>query len=143
MGNFSDSLLKLTPENREVSLYGEGKVSPECLALNIVKLKDAFPKLENGWYRQLQRFLETERFTDNRFNDAVENLIKTCLYPEPTIATVLGWDKKIKSYTWNELGEISKDYSPDARKKFWEQYVVVKIGDQNKYVLKEYQHFFT
>ena len=135
--------MKVTPENKaEISLYGEGKVSPECLALNIVRLKDSFPKLENGWYRQLQHFLETERFTDNRFNDAVENLIKTCVYPEPTIATVLGWDKKIKTYTWNELGEISKDYSPEARGIFWQQYAVVKFGEQDRYVLKEYQHFY-
>jgi hypothetical protein len=56
-------LSEITPKDRaEVSLYGDGKVTPECLALNIVRLKDSFPKLENGWYRQLQRFLEAERF---------------------------------------------------------------------------------
>lgn len=141
MENFSNNSLEITPEDKaEVSLYGDGKVSPECLALNIVRLKDSFPKLENGWYRQLQRFIEAERFTDKRFDDAVDNLIKTCVYPEPTIASLLGYDKKAKLYTWFELGNISKDYSPEARGIFWSQYVFIKHLD--RYVDKIYANYF-
>lgn len=87
--------------------------------------------------------LNEERFTDQRFIDATNNLIKTCQYPEPTIANILGYDKKIKIYTWGELAKISSDYGPGARKRFWEQYGAVKITEQTRYVLKEFTHHFT
>lgn len=144
MENFSGNLSRIGQSDKtEASLYGQGKVSPECLALNIVRIKDSFPKLGNGWYRQLEHFLDSENFTDQRLNDAVENLIKTSVYPEPTIANILGYDKKIKIFTWDELGKISCDYSPNARQAFWNQYSIIKIEDQTRYVLKEYVKYFS
>ena len=108
------------PENREISLYGQGKVTSKCLALNIVKLKQSFPKLPDGWYVVFEEMLDGEGFTDERLNDAVRNLIKTCIYPEPTIANIIGYDKKIKRYTHNDILETTKDYSVQQRGIFWD-----------------------
>jgi len=131
----SPGALQENKENKgEVSLYGEGKVSSKCLADNVIKLKKAFPKLPNGFYDILEQMLDEERFTDSRFTDAVNNLIKTCAYPEPTIANILGFDKKKKLYTWHELAEISKDYSPQQRSNFWKQYT--HLTELDKYIPK-------
>lgn len=84
--------------------------------------------------------LDEEKFTDKKLTDAVKNLIKTCQYPEPTIANILGYDKRIKAYTWDELAIISNNYSPGMRERFWQQYLIVNISEQKKYILKEYEN---
>ncbi|NWF87918.1 MAG: hypothetical protein HXY50_00485 [Ignavibacteriaceae bacterium] len=127
----------------EISLYGHGKVSIKVLTECVIKLKKSFPKLPIGFYDVLEQLLDEEKFTDKRLIDATNNLIKTCQYPEPTIANILGYDKKIKIYTWDELAKISCDYGPEARKRFWDQYGAIKISEQSRYVLKEFMHHFT
>lgn len=95
--------------------------------------------------------LDEEKFTDKKLTDAVRNLIKTCQYPEPTIANILGYDKRIKIYTWHELAQMSNDYSPDQRRIFWENYTAIEYEERRadqafsypkRYVLKEYAKFF-
>ena len=113
----------------EVSVYGKGKVTSNCLALGIVKLKRAFPKLNEGWYLILEEMLDEERFTDQRLNDAINNLIKTCAYPEPTIANILSYDKKAKFWTYDEALAYSNDFSVERRKKFWDS---MELVDKNK-----------
>ena len=93
--------------------------------MNIVNLKRAFPKLPEGWYKLLEEMIDEEKFTDQRFTDAVKNLIKNCLYPEPTIANILSFDKMSKLYTYNELLEISKDYSNENRKSFLNKFEII------------------
>lgn len=105
---------------KEISLYGEGKVSTKVLANCFIGLKKAFPKLPDGWYDILEKLLDTEKFTDKRLIDATNNLIKTCVYPEPTIANILGYDKKAKVWTYEEALAFSNDFSTEARKKFWD-----------------------
>jgi hypothetical protein len=139
-GNFSEQLSNAEQPKNELSLYGEGRVSAECFALNIVKLKQAFPELPNGFYDLLETMLDEEKFTNQRLDDSVKNLIKTCVYPKPTIANILGYDKRAILYTWDELGKISSDYSPEARKRFWSQYVLVQ--NLNRYVDKIYANYF-
>lgn len=116
-------------QKNEVSIYGQGKVTANCLAHNIVKLKRAFPKLGEGWYLMLEEMIDEENFTDRRFDDAVKNLIKTCLYPEPTIANVLSFDRLSKLWTYDEALAYSNDFSTERRRKFWDG---LEIYDQAK-----------
>ena len=88
------------------------------MALGIVKLKRAFPKLNEGWYLILEEMLDEEKFTDARFTDAINNLIKTCPYPEPTIANIIGYDRLQKVWTYDEALEYTNKYSNERRKKF-------------------------
>lgn len=113
------SSVDLRENKAEVSLYGEGVVTPKILANCFVALKKAFPKLPDGWYDILEKLLDTEKFTDQRLIDATANLIKTCVYPEPTIANILGYDKKMKLWTYDEILKYTKDFSPESAKKFW------------------------
>ena len=115
------SLPDVSRENKqEISLYGEGKVSTKVLANCFIDLKKTFPKLPDGWYDILEKMLDEEKFTDKRFIDATKNLIKTCIYPEPTIANILGFDKKQKLYSYDDILEITKDYSAYQRGLFWD-----------------------
>ena len=70
----------------------------------------------------LEQMLDFEQFTDQRLIDATYNLIKTCVYPKPTIAQILNYDRTKKSYTNDEILEITKDFSPESRKKFYQKF---------------------
>lgn len=125
-------------DNREISLYGHGKVSPTALAHGIALIKRAFPKLVIGWYKVLEDMIDEEGFTDERFRDAIKNLIKTCPYPEPTIANVLGYDKKIKIFNHYELMEKHKtDFYPGTKFDLRNFYEAINISGQLRYVRKE------
>lgn len=117
--------LPITKNEQEISLYGEGKVNPRVLADCIIKLKRSFPKLPIGWYEVLSEMLVEEKFTDKRLIDATNNLIRTCIYPEPTIANILSFDKKVNLWTYDEALEYSKEFTTEARKKFWDNMELV------------------
>lgn len=58
-------------------------------------------------------------FTNKRVTDAVNYVIDTCKYPTPTVADFVGYDKKVKLYTYNEacneLGiglQLDREFAP-------------------------------
>lgn len=75
--------------------------------------------MPDGWYEVLNEMIDVEGFTDKRLIDATTNLIKTCQYPEPTIANILSFDKTQKLYTYEQLQWMSKDMSRETAKNFW------------------------
>ncbi len=79
----------------EVSVYGQGSISPTTSAREMKKIRDAFPKISDGWYSVLSMQLKANGFTDERLTSAVNDLIATCEYPEPTIARILAFDRKV------------------------------------------------
>lgn len=129
-----EDLIENSNNKGEVSVYGEGKVSTTVLAECFVSLKKAFPRLPNGWYDILEKLLDTERFTDKRLIDATMNLIKTCIYPEPTIANILNFDKKFKVWTYDDILKFTKDFSPEVAKNFWAN---MEMFDKEKKLWRE------
>ena len=85
-----------------VSIYKPGTISPKVLAEGIGMIVSSFPKLSAGWYEVLKAMLVEEQFNDVRFFDAVKNLIKTSVYPEPTIANIISFDKTTKTMVLNQ-----------------------------------------
>ena len=75
------------------SAYEPGTASPEAVAEGMRKLKAAFPTLGAGWYDVLLERVHAKHIGSQRFLDAVDNLVDTCLYPEPTIGAVLSFDR--------------------------------------------------
>ena len=75
-----------------------------------------------------------------KFKDAVLNLIKTCPYPEPTIANVLGYDKKVKIYTHQELMQRHKDaYYPGAKyDPIVEEYTAINYNSRRMFIKNEF-----
>jgi len=47
-----------------------------------------------------------EDFGDNRLLDAVDYVVKNCIYPRPTIANFLSYDNRIKLYSYNDIRDM-------------------------------------
>lgn len=85
-----------------LSLY-KGELTTICVIENVKRLKKAFPALPKGFYDIMSEMIQDEGFTDERLNDAVKNVIKTCVYPMPTIANIISWDRRMKLYNYKEV----------------------------------------
>jgi len=134
--------IEQSESSQEISIYKPGKVSAKCFALNIAKIKSAFPKLTAGWYKILEQMIDAENFTDGKLNDAVYNLIRHCQYPEPTIANIVSFDKTIKTYLYDDLLKQTNDFSPERRKRYLLNYSPIKIDNETRYVLNEHVKYF-
>ena len=45
-------------------------------------------------------------FSDERFTDAVNHVIANCIYPTPTIAQFISYDRTERLYTHSEMVEM-------------------------------------
>jgi hypothetical protein len=120
-----------------------GSLDTECVIENVVRMKKSFPQLPPGFYDVLSDRLIANGFGDERLTDAVNHVIDTCLYPTPTIASFISFDKKIEINTYEAMikktnefgGDVWKNYTaiqfPDREKKVW-----VRNDDVKKYNLK-------
>ena len=125
------------PDKHELSIYKTGTISPEVLASGIKTIANAFPDLPKGWYDVLKDMMKNEGFNDRRFSDAVKNLVKNCIYPKPTIANVLSFDKTVKAFTYDELLKATNDYSPESRRNYLMMYDKVNYYGEMRYCRKE------
>jgi len=66
------------------------------------KLKMAFPQLPSGFYDVLMDRVKENGFTDKRLKDSINQLIDNFIYPNPSIANIIGFDKRIKLITYNQ-----------------------------------------
>lgn len=68
-------------------------------------IEAAFPQLQQGFYDILFGMIKDKSngFTDERFRDSVNHVIKTCKYPQPTIAQFIGYDKTMNIFTYDQL----------------------------------------
>ena len=92
----------------EISLY-KGPLTGPVLFRNVAKIQSAFPSLPQGFYDILTERLADTGFTDDRLNDAVNNVIDNCIYPTPTIAQFISWDKRVKVYKYPEIVKMLDD----------------------------------
>ena len=102
-------------EYSEISVYS-GELTQRSLIKNIAKIKIAFPDLDKGFYSILIEMARDCNFSDERFEDAVKNVICTCVYPRPTVAQFLSWDKKIKLYTYDQILKLNNELNGNAFK---------------------------
>jgi len=96
----------------EISLY-KGPLSGPVLFQSLAKVQSAFPSLPQGFYDILSERLADCGFTDERLKDAVNNVIDTCVYPTPTIAQFISWDKRVKVYKYPDIVKMLDD-DPNA-----------------------------
>lgn len=125
--------------DNKVSIYGKGKVTALVFEAGVIRLKKAFPKLPDGWYDILDEAIDQDGFTDQRFKDAVWNLIKTCPYPEPTIANILGFDRNVVMYNIKELMKKYADsYYPGAKyDPIASEYKLINLNGDMRLIKKE------
>lgn len=93
----------------EVSLYPRGEVTPKILATEMKKLQVAFPKREAEFFNLLAERIVANGFTDQRLRDAVSKVIDTFGYKEINISDVIGFDRRVRLYTYGEMSDMICD----------------------------------
>jgi hypothetical protein len=76
------------------------------------KIKNSFPSLSAGFYDILCDRLKANNFTDEKLQNAVNHVIDTCIYPIPTIANFISFNKidafQLSEEDKNEYAELKK-----------------------------------
>lgn len=111
----------------EISAYG-GAITPEGRAVAVKKIKDTFPNLTGGFHDVLAQRVTELKISDTRFNDAVNYVIDNCVYPTPTIANFISYDKKIKLYNYPQFQKLNDEMHMQAGK----YYKAVRIEGLDK-----------
>jgi hypothetical protein len=133
--------LDLILDKGELSLY-RGSLTTNCVIQNTIKIKSSFPALPEGFYEIFSDRIQDCGFTDERLNDAVNNVIDTCIYPTPTIAQFISWDKRVKVYKYPDIIKMLDD-DPKAFDRYQRieldglpEAVWIHINDIAKYGIK-------
>lgn len=118
IGNLQNS----SPENsvsiNSISVYTDDRFTVKTEIDCVRKLKNAFPSLPIGFYDILHDRIVDNGFSEQRLKDAVKNVIDTCVYPTPTIANIISWDKRVKLYSYNEMTDLVMKYGSAT----WNEY---------------------
>ena len=127
--------------SNELSLY-KGELTTPMVIESIARIKKSFPTLPVGFYEIFSERLKANGFNDDRLKDAVANVIDTCVYPTPTIAQFISWDKKIKVYKYPDIVKMVDD-DPNAFNRFkrivmkgMPEAVWIHVNDIAKYNIK-------
>ena len=127
----TDEVSKNEKDGRlEISIYRKGEVTPQILATEIKKLKTAFPSRDKDFFNLLAERIVANGFSDDRLKDAVSKVIDTFNYKEINISDVIGFDKKMKIYTYGEMCNMIYDGVAVA-----DDFQIKTIGEK-KYWLK-------
>lgn len=110
--NYLPASMELIQKN-EISLY-KGELTSKCVFSNIARVKKSFPTLPIEFFDVFDDRIKANRFTDDRLNDAVSYVIDTCVYPNPTIAQFISFDKRVKVYKYPEIIEMVEGGDPNA-----------------------------
>lgn len=134
--------LEVIKKDDEISMY-KGSLSTPCVIKNVARIKNAFPSLPEGFYDIFSERIIDNKFNDDRLIDAINNVIDNCIYPTPTIAQFISWDKKIKVYKYPDIVKMVEDGDPKAFERYQRieleglpEAVWIHINDIAKYKLK-------
>lgn len=112
-------------EIKTVSLYQSGQLTTKNISNQIARLMKAFPELPSSYFDILTERIKANKFCDERLNDAINKVIDTCRYPKPSISDVVGFDKRSRLYSYNQvcdevsMGDSWENYRKVADKKLW------------------------
>jgi len=115
----------------EISTY-QGGLSAKNVIKNIAKIKIAFSNLPIEFYDLLNTRIKEKGFSDEQFRDAVNHVIDTCVYPQPTIAQFLSFDKKVELFTYEQM--LKKN---DEQRGIMRYYTSVEINGGRLFVSNE------
>ena len=95
-GNASPKL----SQTNSISVY-KGELTKRCIVEVNIIIQEAFPALGEGFFKQFNRMIVD--FTDQRLRDSADHVIRTCIYPTPTIASFLSYDNRIDLCSYKEI----------------------------------------
>jgi len=116
-------------QNSEISIY-KGELTTKNVVKCVSKIKKAFPTLPADFYDVFSERIKDNGFTDERLQDAINNVIDNCIYPVPTIANFISFDKRIKVFTYDEMVKKCNESGPET----WNSYKGVLLPGNVKKV---------
>lgn len=69
----------------------------------VAQIKKAFPSLPITFFDTFDDRIRANNFSNQRLMDAVAYVIDNCVYPQPTIAHFISFDRKVKAYSYDEI----------------------------------------
>lgn len=87
----------------EITLYNDNQAEPEAVATELAKLKSAFPAMDPAFISVLSERVEANAMTEKRLKDAIGYVIDTFKYQKPNISDIIGFDRRIKLYSYNDV----------------------------------------
>jgi len=114
------SLVKIN--NRYALDVYRDPLTPEGLAKASLNIQNAFPELPDEFYLVLFERIKQLNKGDSWMMDAVNNVIDNCIYPRPTVANFLSWDKKVELFTYDQM--LAKN---DKMQGIFKLYTSIKI----------------
>lgn len=125
--------LQKKENNYEISIYNDD-LTADCVVKNTAKIKIAFPSLSAEFYDLFQNRIKEKGFTNKRLTAAINNVIDTCIYPNPTIASILKYDKRAELFTWQQIMKLN-----DTIKDPFQYFTSIDIGIKKPmYIRTEY-----
>lgn len=118
--------MQRTEKGYEISVYSD-ELTQKGVEKATVKIKNSFPTLEGGFYEVFYDMIKEDGFSDQRLIDSVNHVIRNCVYPQPTIAQFLSFDKKVKLFTFKDMQKMT-----DTDSTAFETHQAVRIEDLTK-----------
>jgi len=109
-----------------MSIYND-ELTTQNTINGTVKLKKSFPALTKEFFDMFADRIKDNKFTDQRLNDSINYVIDNCIYPTPSIAQFISFDKRIKLYTYHDMVRMN-----DQTQVAFKSYRPVKIYGINK-----------
>lgn len=122
-----ENLHQIGPDHYELSLYND-PLTTKGIVDNIRRIKSAFPDLPAEFYDVFTDMIQQDKFTDARLKDAVNHVIRTCIYPRPTIAQFISYDKRKKVFNYLDMCKKVDEYGG----KIWVHFYMIDLPDGKK-----------
>ena len=118
----------MQPElKEEISIY-RGILTSQCIAHEIEKIQVSFPTLSETFFNILGERLVINKFNDARLKAAIGFVIDNFKYNTPKIADIIGFDKCVKIYRYDDVLEALD------KGKTWNYYSKIRKNGKLYYV---------
>ena len=114
----------------DVSLYIDKPADKITMMQEVKKLIAAFPEMTSDFIILLVDRLTENNFTEQRVKDAINNIIDTNPYKRPAIADIISFDRKVKTYSYNEMVAMCNQYRTS------EDFKIVELGGKKRWIEK-------
>lgn len=127
--SFTSTLVVSESGTNELSTYIGKVLDAPTVISEVSKIKVAFPSLSTQFMDILIERAIAKNFTAQRLIDAVNFVIDNCQYPSPTLANFLGFDRRIKILSYDELCDLVT-----TNRASFESYSIMVINGKNFWV---------
>lgn len=125
--NLPNFLRVNSQKNNEISIY-RGELTQQNIVKGVAMIKRAFPSLPLDFYDVFIDRIKENGFNDERLMAAIYHVIDNCIYPTPTIANFIGFDSKIKLYSYEEMVGKVEEFGPGI----WDSYRMKRLPGREK-----------